>query len=138
MAGRDVSDKDLLTLYRDRLKDREQSVTRRRKALESTPKPMDQLLDLFFGKSIDATRKIAEWRAKQAWPKYVGPMVARYTRVERINGDKMVVLVGDALVMPELLFAKNKLLKMYARDFPALGLRDIFFLRKAWLPPADG
>ncbi len=130
MGTRDITDKDLMALYKSRLKDRAQSVTRRRRQVESSPKQMSTLLDQFFGQDSQAARKIDEGRALIAWETYVGDVAARYSHAERIRGDQLVVRVVDPLWMQQLSLLKHGLLKKYAEDFPRLNLRDIFFTRR--------
>lgn len=130
MASRDVSDKELLELYRSRLKDRAQSVTRRRRQLEAPPRGMGELLDHFFGQDSEAARKMDEGRALLAWEMYVGEAAARHSQAQRIRGDQLIVQVVDPLWMQQLSLLKHGLLKKYRQDFPRLGLRDIYFVRR--------
>jgi len=120
---------DLLKLFRQRRKDRVQSKTKRRKALESSLQPMGDLLGNYFQGNPEALKKIEETRALMAWETYVGSAAARVTQALRLRGNMLVVRVPDPLWMQQLSFLKHELIKKYAKDFPRLKIREIFFTR---------
>lgn len=120
---------DLLKLFRQRRKDRIQSKTKRRKSMEASPQPMGDLLGNYFAGNPEALRKIEETRALLAWETYVGSAAARVTQALRLRGNMLVVRVPDPLWMQQLSFLKQELLKKYAKDFPKLKIREIFFTR---------
>ena len=120
---------DLLKLFRQRRKDRAQSKTKRRKSMESSPEPMSDLLGNYFHGNPEALRKIEETRALMAWEGYVGSAAARISHALRLRGHMLVVRVPDPLWMQQLSFLKQDLLKRYAKDFPKLKIREIFFTR---------
>lgn len=122
-------EKELLDLYRTRVRDREKSRTRRRKACEAHPSRLSTLLTQYFKKDSQALSKIEETRALFAWEEYVGPAAARLSRALRVRNQTLVVKVEDPLWMQQLSFLKRDLLRRYAEDFPRLRLKDIFFTR---------
>ena len=126
---KDDAEKNLMALYRARMKDRAQCVTRRRRAVEAPPKKMSDLLTQFFGADSEAVRKLEENRALNAWDSYVGEAALRFSQAQRIRGEQLVVRVADPMWMQQLSLLKRELLKKYRTDFPRLNLRDIYFAR---------
>src|SRR5262249_52493297 len=116
--------------YRSRVKDFKYAKSRRKKALEMGPARLGEALLSFFQKESPQTlNKIEENRALLAWENYVGQVASKHTRALRIRQKTLVVLVQDSLWMQQLSLLKNELLKKSRRDFPKLGLNDIFFTR---------
>ena len=128
-VGDKVSDKDLIKLYRDRVKDRTKFKTKRRRSVESTPPPMKQLVHDLFHSTPQALKRIDENRAMMAWPTYVGAAVAAQARAVKMRGNTLVVQVDDPLWMQQLMFLKGDIVRKYRKDFPKLGLTDIYFTR---------
>lgn len=125
----DVSDKELWKLYQCRLKDRNQSRTRRRKQIEKAPRPFSDLLAQFFQKDADAMRRIEENRAISAWAVCVGESAAQVSEALRLRNHTLIVYVQDPLWMQQLSLLKREILKKYRESFPRLQIRDIFFTR---------
>ena len=126
---KNTSDKELMALYRSRLKDRAQSVTRRRRQIERPLQPFSELLTQYFGKNSEAMQKIEESRAILAWESFVGEAAARFSQAQRVRGDTLIVRVADPLWMQQLSLLKYELLKKYQAMFPRLQLTNIFFTR---------
>jgi hypothetical protein len=124
-----MSERELLGLYRDRIRDRKQAQTRRRKAVEAGPQKLSGLLKGFFAKDDDAMRRIEESKAIMAWNTCVGEVASRYSRAIRLRGDTLIVIVTDPLWMQQLGLLKQELLRKYRSSFPALQIRDIYFTR---------
>jgi predicted nucleic acid-binding Zn ribbon protein len=123
-------EKDLLKLYCSRVKDFKYARSRRKRMLENRPgKISDLLLNYFQKESPQALNKIEENRALNAWETYVGRVASEHSRALRVRKDTLVVQVADTLWMQQLHLLKNELLKKYRKDFPRLGLKDIFFTR---------
>ena len=125
----EVKEKDLLKLYRARLRDKAQSRTRRRRQVESAPQPLGNLVEAFFQSDGDAMRRIEESKAIQAWEALVGPTGARFSKAIKTRGDTLIVKVADPLWMQQLMLLKRQLLKKYRALMPKLGLKDIYFIR---------
>ena len=115
-----VTEAELLKLYRDRLKDRRQAKTRRRRKLESHPETVAALLKSVFSKDREALRKMEESRALMAWPAIVGPAASRASRAEKVKGTTLIVRVADPLWMQQLSLLKQDLLAKYRKQFPSL------------------
>lgn len=130
MPKNEVTDEELLALYKDRLKDKSQARSRRRKQVESLPKPFSDLLGVLFKGDAEAMRRIEETRAVQAWAACVGECAARYSEALRVRGQTLIVYVGDGLWMQQLGLLKPELLRKYRESFPKLGLNDIYFTRQ--------
>ena len=124
-----VSDKDLIKLFRCRVKDRMKFKTRRRRSVEAAPPAMGSLVTEFFQDSPEALKRLEESRAVLAWTTYVGETVASQARPIRLRGNTLVIQVNDPLWMQQLMFLKQELLRKYRKDFPKLGLTDIYFTR---------
>ncbi len=124
-----VTQSELLTLYRARKRDRAQSRTKRRQALENMPKPLCDALSIYFKKDPETLKKIDENRAMIAWAQYVGEAAARVSQVLKLRNRTLVVRVRDPLWMQQLSLLKHELLKKYDKDFPQLDIRDIYFTR---------
>jgi len=120
---------DLLKLYKQRLRDRQQSRTKRRRATEASLQPMKGLLENYFQGDAQALQRIEESRAIMAWETYVGDAAARASQAQRIRGKQLIVRVKDPIWMQQLTFLKGEILRRYAREFPRLKLTDIFFTR---------
>ena len=125
-----MKDRELLSLYLARKKDRAQATTRRRKQREATPLPVGDLLNDFFGKDPRALRRLEESRALLAWERFVGEVAARVCVAQRIRGNTLIVRVPDPLWMQQLSLLKQELLAKYREAFPRLRLNDIFFTRR--------
>ena len=124
-------EKELLELYRNRLRDRAQSRTRRRKAIESSPRKISALLPEFFAGDPEAVRRIEETKAILAWDALVGTVAARFSQALRVRNGTLTVRVKEPLWMQQLSMLKHELLKKYRLQFPKLGIKDIFFTRNA-------
>lgn len=124
-----MDDKQLLKLYRQRLHDRRQATTRRRRRTEATPPALDLLMRDFFKSDTQALRRFEESKVVQAWPQVVGETAARVSRAERMRGNQLVVRVQDPLWMHQLYLLKRELLKRYQEIFPDIAIRDIFYAR---------
>jgi hypothetical protein len=129
-VSKDISDKELMRLYRARMKDKSQSRSRRKKRLEEAPMPFSDLLVSFFKGDGEAMRRIQESRAVLAWPEYVGEVASRYSEALRFRNGTLLVYVPDPLWMQQLSLLKHELMKKYRHAFPALGMKDIFFTRQ--------
>lgn len=122
-----VTEKELLKLYQMRLKDRKHFTTKRRRSLEELPPAMNIVLNQFFRNDKEALVKIEQNRAMMAWKTYVGKVASENSRVLKISKNKLIVIVKDPLWRQELILMKSSLLKKFRKDFPTLGLQDIFF-----------
>ncbi len=120
---------DLLKLYRQRKRDRQQSRTKRRVATENSPKKLKDLLGIYFQADPQAMQRIEESRALLAWPEYVGNAAARVSQALRVRGKTLIVQVRDPIWMQQLSLLKYEMLKRYMKDFPRLKITDIFFTR---------
>jgi predicted nucleic acid-binding Zn ribbon protein len=125
-----VDDKELMQLYRARLKDKSQSRSRRRRRLENTPQPFSELLGLLFKNDSEALRRIEESRALLAWPDCVGDCAARVSEALKLRSGTLIVWVRDPLWMQQLSLLKYELLKKYRESFPKLEIRDIYFTNR--------
>ena len=125
-----VTEKELMALYRARIKDRAQATTRRRKQVNGSPEPMGDLLHRYFRKEPQALGKFEEARACLAWPNFVGEAAARVSEACRVRNETLIVRVGDPLWMSQLTWLKHEVLKKYRETFPSLRLRDIYFTRR--------
>ena len=123
----DDAEKNLMKLYRARKNDVRQSKTKRRRAVENRPDQIKDLLGAYFQKDQQAMRRIEETRAVMAWEKYVGPAAARFSQALKMRGHQLIVRVRDPLWMQQLSLLKNEILKKYAKDFPRLSIRDLYF-----------
>jgi len=123
----DITEKELLALYRSRIKDRSQSRTKRRRQLENAPQTVGTLLQSYFQADSQALRRIEESRATQAWETLVGPAASRFSQALKLRGNTLIVRVSDALWMQQLSLLKHELLRKYRTLFPRLGLKDIYF-----------
>lgn len=121
-------EKDLLALYRARVIDRNRAKTKRRKQMETLPKPVGDLLTDYFKKDALALEKIEQSRALQAWPRMVGGATATVSRAKGFRGTQMMVVVNDPMWRQQLLFLKSELLTKYQRAFPKLKITNIFFV----------
>jgi predicted nucleic acid-binding Zn ribbon protein len=128
--AKEVTDKELMQLYRARLKDRTQARSRRRKRLENTPQAFGDLLSQFFKNDPEATRRLEENRVILAWPACVGDCAARASEALKIRNGTLIVYVPDPLWMQQLSLLKYEVLKKYREAFPSLPIRDIFFTRR--------
>jgi predicted nucleic acid-binding Zn ribbon protein len=117
----------LLELYRQRLRDRRQAQTKRRKAINSGPRKLSSLLPEFFQGDPQAVKRMEETKAIMAWEVYVGESAARFSQALRIRNATLVVRVRDPLWMQQMSMLKQELLKKYWVQFPKLDLKDIFF-----------
>src|SRR5262245_50096194 len=110
----------LIELYRARLRDRLQAVSRRRRQVDARPRKLGDLLNDYFKQSGEAVRRIEESRAVMAWPHYVGQAAARVSQAIRIRDGTLLVRVDNALWMQQLSLLKFELLNKYRADFPRL------------------
>jgi len=131
-VAKKITDKELTKLYYTRVRDNKAAKTRRRKSLEQIPKRMDALLTEFFEVDSTALRRIEESRAVIAWPSYVGESAALVSKAQRVRNNTLIVGVTDPLWMQQLSLLKQVLLKRYRKDFPRLGIQDIYFTRAVW------
>jgi hypothetical protein len=122
-------DKDLKELFRDRLKDKRQSKSKRRLKGEAAPQSISGILPTYFKQSPDTLKKIDETRALIAWEKYVGEAVATQSQAVKIRSGTLTVKVTSPLWMQQLLLLKERILKHYRKDFPQLRINNIFFTR---------
>jgi hypothetical protein len=122
-----VTEKELLKLYQMRLKDRKHFTTKRRKSLNEVPPAMDVVLNQFFRNDKEALVKIEQNRALLAWSTYVGKVAATHSKALKISKNKLIVIVKDPLWRQELILMKSSLLRKFRKDYPTLGLQDIFF-----------
>lgn len=120
---------ELKDLFQKRLKDRRQSRTRRRIRIDASPKAFNDILPDFFDESPNTMKKIEETRALIAWEKYVGKAAAQYSKAVRLVNGSLTVRVSDPLWMQQLLLLKQDFLRNYRKDFPKLGIQNIFFTR---------
>jgi predicted nucleic acid-binding Zn ribbon protein len=130
-SNRGVSTQDLLVLQAKRKKDFKQSQTKRRKSLAEAPPKLEGLLNEYFKKNPDVIIKVEETRALMAWEKIVGTIVAEASWAMAVRNDVLQVEVVDSLWMQQLTFSKRSIVQSYRKQFPQLGIKDIFFsLRK--------
>jgi len=130
MMPDEKDEKELMKIYRDRLRDFRYSKSKRKRMIEMGPGKISELLVNYFRKeSPQALNKIEESRAIAAWENYVGHVAATHTRALRVRQNQLIVLVADSMWMQQLHLLKNELLKKYRRDFPKLAISDIFFTR---------
>jgi len=126
----DVSERELLALYRSRRHDKTQADARRNKRRGGgDPAAISAILEKVLGKDDVTRRKMDEHRALAGWPTLVGPVVARHSQAERFRGTTLVVRVGDPLWLQQLHFVKRELLTKLQQTFPRLGITEIFFRR---------
>jgi predicted nucleic acid-binding Zn ribbon protein len=79
----------------------------------------------------DVVVKVEETRALMAWGKIVGTIVAEASWAMAVRNDVLQVEVVDSLWMQQLTFSKRSIVQSYRKQFPQLGIKDIFFsLRK--------
>lgn len=131
-----VTEKDLKELYQSRKKDFEKARTKRKRQLASRPATMKELLGSYFQSDSQMCRQMEEARALLAWPKYIGEAAAEHAVAKRFRGSTIIIIVSDPLWMQQLILLKNELLKRFQRDFPGLGIRDLYFSRKDLDPPS--
>jgi predicted nucleic acid-binding Zn ribbon protein len=85
------------------------------------------VLRKYFSRNEKFLGNIERSQAVLAWPRVVGESVAAVASAVRVRDGKLFVRVCDPLWACELSFQKSMILARYAKEFPALGLRDIFF-----------
>lgn len=124
--------KELLELQAKRRRDRQQATTKRRRQGEASLTPFSDLLAGFFKKDPELLRQIEENKALEAWAGYVGEAAARVSKAVRFRQGTLTVLVQDAIWMQQLSFLKTGILAHYRRDFPRMGVKDIFFKRQTF------
>jgi hypothetical protein len=122
-------ERELLRLYQKRVRDHMQSRTRRRKAVDSSPERVADLLGSYFSGDSEAMRRLEEARAIQAWETYVGEAARRVSAALRIRQNTLYVKVQDPLWMQQLSLVKRDLIRKYQQAFPKLQIKDIFFTR---------
>lgn len=122
-------EKDLKKIYSSRLKDKRQSKSKRRLRGEADPQSFSKLLPNYFKENPKTLSKIDETRALIAWEKYVGESAANQSQATSLRSGTLTVKVGNPIWMQQLLLLKDKLLKLYRRDFPQLKIRNIYFTR---------
>ncbi|MBM4315925.1 MAG: DUF721 domain-containing protein [Deltaproteobacteria bacterium] len=123
------SEKELKKIFSSRLKDKRQSKTKRRLRGEADPQAFGTLLPGYFKQSPNTITKIEETRALIAWEKYVGESAAQQSQAIRLRSGTLTVKVSNPIWMQQLLLLKEKILKLYRKDFPSLVIRSIYFTR---------
>lgn len=101
-------------------------VVRRQRKSASRPKPIsDALSRLMARRGYAQLQSSQEWDS--VWRQTVGPRMAEHSRVGRVRGNVLEVLVRNSSVLQELAFQKKKLLshllKLVANDT----IRDLRF-----------
>lgn len=71
-----------------------------------------------------------------AWPRIVGPEVARFAQAVAFNQGTLVVDVSDAETAMHLGFQRSRILAVYHERFPDHPVRDLRFRVGRPLPPA--
>jgi hypothetical protein len=126
----DSPEKELLILQKKRRKDRQQATTKRRRQGEAMPNSFAALLGQFFKGDPEALAQIEQSKAIEAWPGYVGEVASRVSKAARIRNGTITIVVSDPMWMQELSFQKKILIAKYQKDFPKLGIRDMYFSRR--------
>ncbi len=104
----------------------------------SDPKPLYRTLnDVLAGLGLN--KALSRHSVIQRWPKLVDSVIARHTKIDRISGDTIFVIVDSAVWMSELSAIKIKLLSKVneALDPDAAPFREIRFSLRSWARTAD-
>ncbi len=95
------------------------------------PKPIgDILAELMarrgYGRMQSAATFDDAWR-EATGSLAIGPLVAEHTRVGALRGGKLEVFVGNSLLVQELGYEKESILRRLAELLPDEGIKDIRF-----------
>jgi predicted nucleic acid-binding Zn ribbon protein len=75
--------------------------------------------------SLGLTREMAGWQAVEAWPKLVGPRVARHARAVAFHAGTLHVEVEGSAWMHELSFLKLDLARRINQQLGSELVRDV-------------
>jgi predicted nucleic acid-binding Zn ribbon protein len=101
-------------------------VARRQQASAAHPKPISDALHRLLARRGYAQQQSSEqWETM--WRQTVGPRMAEQSRVGRLRGNVLEVLVQNSAVLQELTFQKRTLLSQLLRLCPNNTIRDIRF-----------
>ncbi len=125
----DTNDKELLALQRARRTDRRQFSTKRYREGQNAPSSFGEILPALFRDAPETLHKFDEHRAMNSWKVYVGESAAQVSDALKIRNGKLIVRVADPVWMHQLSLCKSLLVSKFRKDFPALKITDIFFIR---------
>ncbi|HEU4718842.1 MAG TPA: DUF721 domain-containing protein [Bacteroidia bacterium] len=69
--------------------------------------------------------KMNEFRLVSAWEKVMGPVIAKYTRGIKIENRVLYVELNSAALREELLFGKQKMIRMLNEEAGAAVIDDV-------------
>jgi predicted nucleic acid-binding Zn ribbon protein len=73
------------------------------------------------------TREMSGWLAVEAWPKLVGPRIARHTHAVAFHDGTLQVEVEGSAWMQELSYLKRELVQRINQGLGAEHVRDVRF-----------
>ena len=82
---------------------------------------------------LGLAREMTGWQAVEAWPKLVGPRVARHARAVAFRNGTLHVEVEGSAWMQELSYLKRDLVQRINRELGGEHVRDVRFS-----PPRGG
>ena len=101
-------------------------VARRQRRSASNAKPISDAINRLM-----ARRGYAQLQASQEWDSVwrqtVGPRMAEHSRVGRVRGNVLEILVRNSSVLQELTFQKKKLLSHLLKLVADGSIRDVRF-----------
>ena len=83
--------------------------------------------------NLGLSREMTGWQAVEAWPKLVGPRVARHARAVAFRDGTLQVEVEGSAWMQELAYLKRDLVQRINRELGGEHVRDVRFT-----PPRGG
>ena len=75
--------------------------------------------------NLGLSREMTGWQAVEAWPKLVGPRVARHTHAVAFRDGTLYVEVEGSAWMHELGFLKRDLIREINRQLGSERIRDV-------------
>ncbi|HEV8537376.1 MAG TPA: DUF721 domain-containing protein [Bacteroidota bacterium] len=92
----------------------------------SSPKPFgNALLSVLDGLGIKG--KLTRYEVLERWPEIVGEQIARVTKADHVEGDKLFVKVSRSTWRNELVFLKKDLIKKINAEMRQEIITDIIF-----------
>lgn len=95
-------------------------------AMQSLPRSLGNVMSSVF-ENLGITKKIKRHEIVDQWAEIVGSRIAQATRIDRIEGDKLFVVVSTSAWRNELTFLKKELLNKVNGFLGEEVISDIIF-----------
>jgi hypothetical protein len=95
---------------------------------ESKIQSISDVLNIFFEKNPQLSRKLAETRLMNSWEKVLNPAVLRYTGQLFVKNNCLYVEIKSSIVKSELIMQRERLIQDLNREAGEAVITNINFL----------